>query len=224
MQDSRTVGRRIVVIGTSGAGKATLSRQLALRLVVPHIEADAPAAPSEEFRNRIDQATAWDRWTFDGNYSKVLDLAWSRADTLIWLDYPLPLILWLLLRRPLRRTIGGEVLWNGNRESLWKQFFTRDSLFYWVLTTHRCGAGTTSCCFRGLSTPTSPSSTSVRPGKPRRGWTCSRPVPIRRGTQEPTPLDAGARASARKPLRRTIPVRFRLRNGGITGGPRGPEK
>ncbi|WP_273380987.1 hypothetical protein [Symbiobacterium thermophilum] len=56
---------------------------------------------------------------------------------MIWLDYPLGIILWRLLRRSVRRSVLGEELWNGNRESLWKHLLPRDSLFYWVLTTHR---------------------------------------------------------------------------------------
>lgn len=144
MADTRVPGRRIVVIGSSGSGKTTLARELAMRLGVPHIEADAlywgpnwtPAQP-DEFRRRVDQATAGDRWAFDGNYSVVHRLVWSRADTVIWLDYPLGIILWRLLRRSVRRSVLGEELWNGNRESLWKHLLPRDSLFYWVLTTHR---------------------------------------------------------------------------------------
>ena len=137
------VGRRIVVLGTSGSGKTTLARQLAVRLGCPHIEADAlywglnwTAAPLDEFRARVDQATACDYWTYDGNYSKVRDIAWGRADTLVWLDYPLPLVLWRLLRRTLRRVLGWEQIWNGNRESFRKQFLTRESLFLWALQTH----------------------------------------------------------------------------------------
>lgn len=140
----RPVGRRIAVAGTSGSGKTTLARQLAQRLGCPHIEADAlfwgpnwTKTPLDEFRARVDQATAGDCWTFDGNYSKVRDLSWGRADTLVWLDYPLLVVLWRLLRRTLRRCLGLETLWNGNCETFWKHLFTRDSLFLWALQTHQ---------------------------------------------------------------------------------------
>ena len=56
---------------------------------------------------------------------------------LVWLDYSLPLIMWRLWWRVLRRALRREVLWNGNRERLWTHFFSRKSLFLWALQTHR---------------------------------------------------------------------------------------
>ena len=40
-----------------------------------------------------------DRWVTDGNKSAVRDLVWPRADTIVWLDYPLVVSLWRLGRR-----------------------------------------------------------------------------------------------------------------------------
>lgn len=135
---------RIVVVGTSGSGKTTLARDLARRLGYVHIELDAlnwepgwVAAPDDVFAARIAEAAAQPRWVADGNYSRARHVLWPRADTIIWLDYPLPVILWRLLRRTLRRTLGREVLWNGNRERFATQFFSRDSLFVWVFRSYR---------------------------------------------------------------------------------------
>ena len=73
----------------------------------------------------------------DGNYTrKVLDLTLGRADTAVWLDYSLPRMLWQVSTRTWRRVRTGEVLWNGNRETL-RQQFTRYSLPWFVLTTYR---------------------------------------------------------------------------------------
>ena len=72
--------------------------------------------PREEFRTRVAEALSGDSWVIDGNYSKVRDIVRTRADTLIWLDYALPLILRQLLARTARRAITGEPLWSGNRE------------------------------------------------------------------------------------------------------------
>jgi len=136
--------RRIVVIGTSGSGKTTLARQLADRLDLVHIELDelhwGPnwSEPSlAEFRARVAAAVSQEAWTLDGNYSKVRDIVWLRADTIVWLDYSLPRIMGQLLRRTVRRSLLREELWSGNRESLRTSFFSRDSILLWALTTYR---------------------------------------------------------------------------------------
>ncbi len=75
---------------------------------------------------------------FAGNYSSARDLTWTRADTLIWLDYPFRIIFWRLLRRTIRRIRTQEDLWNtGNYETWRKQFLSTNSLFVWLLKTYR---------------------------------------------------------------------------------------
>ncbi len=135
--------QRIVVIGTSGSGKTTLARRLAHLLGYPHVELDAlhweanwVEAQLEIFRERVTRALAGECWVMDGNYSKARDIAWGRADTIIWLDFPLALSLWRLLRRTMRRIFLRERLWNGNRESLRGAFIGRESLFAWAITSH----------------------------------------------------------------------------------------
>lgn len=135
--------QRIVVIGTTGSGKSTLAAQLARRLDVACIDLDAlhwgpnwQGAPTEIFRERVAQAVSAERWVIAGNYSKVRDLIWTRADTLIWLDYPFPLVFWRLFRRTLTRIVTQEELWGGNRESWRGTFLSRDSLLVWALKTH----------------------------------------------------------------------------------------
>jgi adenylate kinase family enzyme len=136
--------QRIVVAGSTGSGKSTLSRELARRLGAPHVELDAlywdpgwTPAPEPLLRERADAALPPDgRWIVDGNYRMVRDIVWLRADTLLWLDYPLPLIFWRLLKRCLWRGIARVELYNGNRERLWEHFGTRDSLLLFLLKTH----------------------------------------------------------------------------------------
>jgi adenylate kinase family enzyme len=136
--------RRIAIVGASGSGKSTLARAVAQRLGVPHVELDGlhwdpnwTAVPRELFRERAAVALPPDgRWVVDGNYRVVRDIVWSRADTLVWLDYPLWLVFWRLARRTLWRGIARVELYNGNRERLWEHLFTRDSLFLWLLQTH----------------------------------------------------------------------------------------
>lgn len=135
---------RVSVVGTSGSGKTTLAHRLSERLGVPHIELDAlhwephwtPAAP-EVFRARTAQALSGPAWVTDGNYSKVRDVVWGRANTLVWLDYPLPVIMGRIVWRTLRRVVTREELWNQNREDFVGTFFRRDSILLWALQTYR---------------------------------------------------------------------------------------
>lgn len=136
---------RIVVIGTTGAGKSTLAAQLAQRLDTSCVDLDVlnweanwQQVSTEVFRERVTEATQPERWVIAGNYSKARDLIWAQADTLIWLDYPFALVIWRLFRRTVKRVVTQEDLWGtGNRETWSKQFFSRDSLFVWAVKTHR---------------------------------------------------------------------------------------
>lgn len=144
MNKRRLVGRRIVVVGTSSSGKTTLARRLSRALHIPHVELDAlhwepnwVEAPDEVLRERTIKALRGDVWVVDGNYSMVRDIVWSRADMVVWLDYPLQVILWRLTVRTFRRVFHRVELWGGNRESLRTAFFSKDSLYIWVLTTYK---------------------------------------------------------------------------------------
>jgi len=138
--------RRIAVIGGSCTGKTTLSRELSRRLDVPHVELDSlhhdagwQEAPAEVLQARVDEALAAapDGWVVDGNYhGKIGTFVLERADTVVFLDMPFGLTLRRVLGRTLRRSLTREELWNGNRESL-RIAFSRDSIVWWVLKTHR---------------------------------------------------------------------------------------
>ncbi len=139
-----TCPQRIVVVGSTGSGKTTLARYLARRLDLHHVELDAlhwdphwTPAPTPIFRARTTAALGDAAWIVDGNYGKVRDIVWSGADTVIWLDYSLSIILWRLTLRTFRRVVTRVELWNGNRERFGEQFFSRDSIFLWALTTYR---------------------------------------------------------------------------------------
>ena len=80
--------------------------------------------------------TRGEKWVLDGNYSKVRDLAWGRADTLVWLDYPFLIVLGRLIKRSIPRVFTHQELWNGNYESFRGMFLSRDSLFIWLIPSY----------------------------------------------------------------------------------------
>jgi adenylate kinase family enzyme len=116
------VGRKILVTGTTGAGKSTMARSLAARLVLPYTEVDAlfhgPGwVRRPAFEDDVAAAVAGAEWVLDAaNYSSVKDLLWSSADTLVWLDYGKPLVMSRVLRRSFARATYARQLWNGNTE------------------------------------------------------------------------------------------------------------
>ena len=141
---NHTLGSRVIVIGTTGTGKTTLATQLAQCLGLPHVELDAlywgpdwTAATVEDFRANVAQVVNRNEWVLDGNYSRARDLIWPRAQTLIWLDYALPVVFYRLTLRTFKRVVTRETLWNGNHETVKGAFFQRDSLFLWAIRTHR---------------------------------------------------------------------------------------
>ena len=142
---STAIGERIVVVGSTGAGKTALARELAARIGAPHVELDAlhfaedwVEVPDEVFTARTAAATEGDAWIVDGNYSAVMgDLAWARAQSIVWLDYPFLVTGCRLLRRTVLRVVRREKLWQGNRESFRHSFMSRDSILLWFLRTFR---------------------------------------------------------------------------------------
>lgn len=85
---------RIVIVGTTGAGKTTLSKALSRIMGLPRSELDSfrheanwVEADDSVFRARVADAINGDQWIVDGNYGIARDLIWPRAEVLIWLDY-----------------------------------------------------------------------------------------------------------------------------------------
>ena len=137
--------KRIIIIGTSCSGKSTAAKQLSDTLDVPYIELDAlnwlpdwTERDPEAFKALVgDALSATEEWVLDGNYSRVRDMSWARADTILWLNYPFRIVFYRALKRTFRRVIYKEKLFAGNVETFRQQFLSHDSILLWVLITHR---------------------------------------------------------------------------------------
>lgn len=136
---------RVVVVGTSCAGKSTFARSLGQARACPVIELDElywgpdwTPKPASEFHRLVADAVAAERWVAAGNYSAVRQALWSRATTVVWLNYSLPRVFSRGLRRTIARNLSGAEIFHGNRESLRRSFLSRESILLWILTTfHR---------------------------------------------------------------------------------------
>ena len=147
--ESRLIGERIVVIGTSSTGKSTLAQHLAKLIDGAYIELDAlfwlpewQESTPDDFRAKVRAAVdASPRWAVSGNYfSKgIPDITWAEGDTVIWLDLPFRTSFPRLLRRTYKRWRDDELLWGTNRERIWDHFklWSNDSLPGFVLRNYR---------------------------------------------------------------------------------------
>ena len=137
--------QRVVVIGSSCAGKSTFTRALSAATGGDRIELDElywsegwRPKPEPEFLRLVDAATTGTRWVAAGNYSPAREILWNRATVIVWLDLSLPRVLLRGLRRSLRRIVCRDPLFHGNRETLRRTFLSRESILWWIVTTfHR---------------------------------------------------------------------------------------
>jgi adenylate kinase family enzyme len=120
---------RIAITGPSGSGKTSLARELARTAGLRHVEIDAlhhgpnwESCGPEVLRERVLVAVEGDDWVTDSTYHTVLgNLVSERADVLVWLDLPITLVMWRLLRRTHVRNRDNVELWNGNVEPGWRE-------------------------------------------------------------------------------------------------------
>ena len=76
------------------------------------------------------------RWVLDGNYSRATHIKWNKAQVVVWLDYSFSRTLYRSVKRATRRALTQEELWpgTGNRETLRKSFFSKDSIILWSVS------------------------------------------------------------------------------------------
>ena len=100
--------KRIMVVGCPGSGKSTVAIRIAQKLDLPVVHLDQiHYAPGWQERTKAEKtqlatrAEKADRWVIDGNLSATYPHRLSRADCCVWLDIPLHIRLWRVLKRRL---------------------------------------------------------------------------------------------------------------------------
>ncbi len=148
MVDYRQLSRfeRINVVGTSGSGKTTFARELAALLELPLHEMDRmfwkagwQAASDDEMFQDVRNVTAEPRWVLDGNYTRTIPEKWKQVQLVIWLDLPFARTVFRVTKRAILRSFTQDEIWpgTGNRESMRKAFFSRDSIILWAISSYR---------------------------------------------------------------------------------------
>lgn len=133
---------RVLIAGTSGAGKTTLARAVAEVLGCPHVELDSlhhgPGwTKRPEFEDDVRRVAAGPAWVSEWQYTAVRERLLARTDLLVWLDLPRAVVMARVLRRTVGRRVRREVLWNGNTEPPLRTMLTdRDHIVRWAWRTH----------------------------------------------------------------------------------------
>jgi adenylate kinase family enzyme len=129
--------KRVLVVGSGGAGKSAFARQLASQLDLPLIHLDAHywlpnwTEPSKNaWSTTVARLLSEDAWVMDGNYGGTLERRIAACDTVVFLDLPRLLCLWRVVRRwwHYRGHVRPDVGADGCKERLSLSFM------WWILT------------------------------------------------------------------------------------------
>lgn len=86
--------KKIIIIGSPGAGKSTFSQKLKNITNIPlyHLDmlyhkSDKTKISKEEFDRLLNEILKKDKWIIDGNYQRTLETRLKACDTVFLLDY-----------------------------------------------------------------------------------------------------------------------------------------
>ncbi len=100
------LANKIAVLGSPGAGKSTVARELGLLSGLPVFHLDKlfwqpgwVETPRPDWIALQSQLVAHDRWIIDGNYSATAAIRVHAADMIVWMDFPRHICLWRAVKR-----------------------------------------------------------------------------------------------------------------------------
>ncbi|WP_152417296.1 hypothetical protein [Sandarakinorhabdus sp. AAP62] len=139
--EPRPPALRVLVTGTSGAGKSTFAQALAARTGVPWHELDLinwrpgwhdrSKHELDAFLADVDAATANGNWVVSGGYSQTRPILLPRLTDLVWLDLPRWQVMAQVINRSLRRAAGDQEVFPGCHEH-WSRLLRHDHPIRWA--------------------------------------------------------------------------------------------
>lgn len=135
---------KTIIIGSSCSGKTTLGKRLAKITHAKIIDIDElhwkpnwQSTPSAQLIPKIEKEIWGEpRWIISGNYRETMPTTMPQATCVIWLDYPLTLLLRRMLKRTIIRVITQQEICNGNKETIKGTFFEKNNLFSYTIRTY----------------------------------------------------------------------------------------
>ncbi|KAH7341111.1 hypothetical protein B0J17DRAFT_346164 [Rhizoctonia solani] len=138
---------QISIVGNSGSGKSTLGRYLSKHLQIPHLSIDElfwnPGWVPTQSDVLRDQVQAFIEsnpggWIVDGNYIRMIGpIVQDAATDVLWLDPPLIINFWWVLRRTFCRLFLGEPSCApGCHEEIRETLGSKDSILLYSLSHH----------------------------------------------------------------------------------------
>lgn len=132
--------KKIMVIGSPGAGKSTFAFKLSEKTHIELFHIDKLFwkpnwihISTDELQEKLKEIMALDSWIIDGNYSGTMEMRLREADTVIWLNYSIITCLYGIIKRKfMYKSKARPDITDGCKENLNWEFFK------FVITFHLC--------------------------------------------------------------------------------------
>lgn len=98
--------KKIIIVGSCGAGKTTIAKQISEKFNLPLINLDQlywrpgwMRTPREEWREKVAELVKKEKWVMEGNYQNTFDIRFPACDTVVILDVNRFVCFWRIWKR-----------------------------------------------------------------------------------------------------------------------------